>query len=462
MQTIKNKIIIPLIIFMLFGAVFFLPAQTTVTVESVLFQVSDLLSDFRYNEAIALFDTIPQDIRDNTSFLLLRASILNSAGRYSEAFSIADAINRAEPGNIEAMFVLSAIEGAQGRADRQQALLEGILRIDPNNVDASIELGKLHLRNRSLRNAATNFHRVFSIYPDNFDALIGLGQYFRLSRDYEEAELFLNRAVELYPQSAEARVERARLYRNGSFLINALDDLDLAAELAPNNYWVAIDRGTLLLEMNRRRQALEEFERAIQINPGESQAYIYTSALKDEFGDFDGAMEDYAIVSVLRPDYFYAFEGLGIHLMRHERWEEARDAFMEAYRRAPDDHFFALLAAISWIRVDRAGPRQFIAQVNTRVERESLAWFMFRLFYDLTAMSHAGETDMAARLDRETNPVLKARMLFYMAQYYEIRNAVNLANRYYLMVYEMDTRVRAIPEWRYIEWVLRSRNLIPN
>jgi len=116
------------------------------------------------------------------------------------------------------------------------------------------------------------------------------------------------------------------------------------------------------------------------------------------------------------------------------------------------------LAAISWMRAENiSSPRAFLQQTITRVDRETLMWHMFRLFIDLTARNFSGERDMAARLDRETSNVLKARMLFYMAMYYDVRGNTDLANRYFLLVNEMD--VRAIPEWRFNEWILVDREL---
>ena len=75
----------------------------------------------------------------------------------------------------------------------------------------------------------------------------------------------------------------------------------------------------------------------------------------------------------------------------------------------------------------------------------------------LAARSHARENDMVIRLDQEKDQNLKARMLFYMAQYYDIRGNTSLANKYYLMVNELDKR--GIPEWRLNEWIIAERAL---
>jgi tetratricopeptide (TPR) repeat protein len=294
--------------------------------------------------------------------------------------------------------------------------------------------------------------------PQNAEAMIGLSRAFRMNTEWEDAEVLLNEVVKLYPDMVEARTERGRFYWGRGFLLQALADYDAAKKLAGNDYWITLDRGSLLLEMNRRSQALEEFNRAIEINPAEYRAYAYSAGLKDDLGDTDGAERDYAILARLKPDYYFALEGLGLHKMKNGKWAEARDAFMEAYRQAPNEHFYGLLAAINQMRAENpASPRVFLGQVQTKVTRDTLLWYMVRLFYDLTSRNYLGENDMITRLDRTTDQTLKARMMFYMAQYYDVRGSVGTANMYYQLVGE--TKVQTIPEWRLNEWILTDRGL---
>jgi len=297
--------------------------------------------------------------------------------------------------------------------------------------------------------------------PRNLDALIGLSRAFRMNREWEDAEVLLNHAVELYPNVVEARNERARYLWGRGSLRQALEDLNEAKKLAPSDYWIAIDLGNLLMEMNRKPESLEEFNRAISINPQEYRAYAYSSGLKDDLGDHDGAERDYAMLAKLKPDYYFGLEGLGLHRMRKERWADARDTFMEAYKQAPQETIYGLLAAINWMRAeDITKPRTFLSQVHAKVKRDTLEWYMIRLYYDLTARNHVGENDMVIRLDQEKDQNTKARMMFYMAQYYDIRGNSSMANKYYLMVNEIDRR--AIPEWRLNEWIITDRNLKSN
>jgi tetratricopeptide (TPR) repeat protein len=259
--------------------------------------------------------------------------------------------------------------------------------------------------------------------------------------------------VRLFPQWASPLHERGRLYRGAGYAREALADLDAAKALEPDNYWIAVDRGNTLIDLNRKPEALEEFTRAISMNPEVFIAYVYSAGIKDESGDYEGAERDYETLARLKPEYYFAFEGLGIIRMRKHQWAEARDAFLEAHRQAPDDLSYALLAAMNWMRAGRINdPRQFLAQALRRAARESLEWYMLRLYHDL-----AGDTDVAIRIDREQNLDNKARMLYYLANYYDIRGNSNLADRYFIRVKELDRR--AIPEWRLNEWIIEERNL---
>ena len=440
----------------------FVPAQSSQseTTDSILIKINDFLSASKYGEAIALFDTIPLPDRDSTGLQLLKASVLSSAGKYADARAIVGSISAKEPKNVDALFVLAEIESASGRAKQQQAALEQIVKIEPDNTQALLTLGNLSLQSRAVRPAAAYFHQVLTKEPDNAGALIGLARAFRMNKEWDDAKVLLNHAIELYPNMAEARSERARFYWGRGQQKDALADLDEAKRLAPNDYWIAIDRANLLLEMNNKIEALVEFNRAISINPNEYTAYAYTSGLKDDLGDSDGAEKDYAVLAKLKPAYFYGLEGLGLHKMRDGKWAEAKDAFTEAYNQSPQEPLYALLAAINWMRAeDISKPRAYLAQVQAKVKQDTLEWYMLRLYYDLTVRNYVGENDMIVRLDKEQNQNLKARMLFYMAQYYEIRGNATLANKYYLMVNDMNNQ--NIPEWRLNNWIITDRNLKP-
>ena len=421
--------------------------------ESVLTEVARLLGRREFSSALALFDTLPPADAQRTEIRIMRASTLNSAGRPADAKRIANEIIALESDNTDALMVLADAAALEGRDRERRNFLERVIRINPVHTRALNDLGNISLGGRSLRIAAGYFDRALAAEPDNGEALIGRAIVYRYNNEPRRSEQLLNRAIRLYPEWARPHQERARLYRGAGFLSDALEDINEAVRLEPGNYWINTDRGLVLMDMNRKQEALEAFRRAIEIDPNIFLAYVYSAGIKDEAGDYAGAESDYRILARLRPDYYFAFEGIGVIKMRNRQWADARDAFLDAYRQAPKEYTYALLAAMNWMRAGRqTDPRQFLAQVMRTAPRDTLEYSMLRLFHDL-----GGDSDVAVKVDAETNTYTKSRMLFYLASYYDIRGNRSLADRYYLMVKELN--VVASIEWRLNEIILAERGL---
>ena len=421
--------------------------------ESTLAEAARLLAARDFTSALELFENLPSQDAQKTEIRLMLASILNSAGRPADARRIAGEVIASESNNTDALMILADAAALDGRDRERRNFLERVIGINPGHARALNDMGNISIGNRSLRTAAGYFDRALAAEPDNGEALLGRASVYRYNNEPRRSEQLLNRAIDLYPEWARPLQERARLYRGAGFYADALGDLNEAKKLEPDNYWIITDRGLVLMDMNRKEEALEEFRRAIEIDPGIFMAYVYSAGIKDEFGDYAGAEQDYTILGRLRPDYYFAFEGIGVIKMRNRQWAEARDAFLEAYRQAPKEYTYALLAAVNWMRAGRqTDPRQFLAQVLRTAPRDSVEYSMLRLFHDLS-----GDSDVVVKVENEKNIYTKSRMLFYLASYYDIRGNRTLADRYYLMVQELDAV--ATIEWRLNEMILAERGI---
>jgi tetratricopeptide (TPR) repeat protein len=450
---------LPRAVFFLFFSLlfsFFLSSQEDIdenSMEIILNDVIQQLAGRNYALALAQFDKLPPENADSPEIILMRASILNSAGRPTEARQLANRVIAADSNNTEALMILADAAKLQDQVRDRRVFLERIIAIDPGHARALNDLGNLALGNRNLFVAANYFDRALAAEPDNGESMVGRAVVARYNREPRRSEQLLNRAANLYPEWARPFQERARLYRGAGFYSDALEDLDEAKRLEPDNYWIILDRGLVLMDMNRKQDALEEFARAIEIDPDVFLAYVYSAGIKDEFGDYEGAVKDYTVLGKLRPDYYFAFEGIGVIKMKNKQWAEARDAFLDAYRQAPKEYTYALLAAVNWMRAGRqTDPRQFLAQVLRTAPRDTHEYALLRLFHDLR-----GDVEVASKIESEQNILTKARMLFYLASYYDITGSRTLANRYYLMVQELDAS--ACIEWKLNEWILMERGL---
>ncbi|MDR1362680.1 MAG: tetratricopeptide repeat protein [Spirochaetaceae bacterium] len=407
------------------------------------------------DEALALFDSLsPEDaeLRENR---MLKASVMLSAGDIDGARAITEALISEDGGDIESRFILSNIEGASGRSKERRTLLEGIIKDTPDHVPSLNALGQIFIVSKSLRQAASYFDRALALEPDNMSSIAGRANVYRLEYKNSEAEELFNKLVALYPEYGESYSERGRFYRETGNLKQALDDLSNAQKFDPGSYWVSYDKGRVLLELRRREEALVEFDNAIKINPEIFISYVYSAGIRDELEDVDGAARDYEALVRLRPDYYFALEGLGVQLMKKGLYANAAQAFAAAYKAAPTaESNYAMLAAVNMLK-SGGKPNEvkpFIEQAMKKVDRSKLDYHVLRLFFDLS-----GDSDVARRIDQEKSERTKAQMLFYLANYYDIKGNNMLANKFFVEFHDM--RRMDLVEWRLNEWILKNRNI---
>jgi tetratricopeptide (TPR) repeat protein len=414
------------------------------------------LEEGDYDGALVLFEEMPEEDSETSGILLLKASILYSAGKLGEAREIAGRIEDREPDNTQALLVIAALEGAAGREKEQKAALEKIVKIDAAHVPALIGLGNMAIRgeNRSPSAAGAYFDRALAEEPDNLEAILGRAVAYRFARDPQKAEELLNAGLKLYPEEAMLWAERARLYRDAGFSLQALADLDTAKKLDDTSYWISMDRGMTLVDLNRKQLALEEFTHAQSLNPEHFLSYVYSAGIKDEMGDYAGAIEDYKTLVSLRPDYYFGQEGLGMLLMKERRWQEARDAFIQAYNNVPNEWTYALLTMVNWRRMGQPGNiRDFANLALRKLPRDSLEYAMLRLYLDMN-----GDDGVFRRINQEKDLKLKARMLYYLANYYDIKGNARLAEAMFSEITNLEQRM-TIPEWRLVRWALEEWGL---
>lgn len=417
---------------------------------AVLERISEALESGKGEYALSLFSEFKEEDREASDIVLLEASVLLSFGRISEANEKVDRLLEEDAQNMEALLVLAIIKRASGDEAAYEKTLEDIVKIDEGNSEALAELGQIAWSKRNYRLAGQYWSKAIDADPINMTALVGRGKLLLREDKPDNAEAVLNTAIAAWPNRPEPYAERARLYRAYDLYPDALADQTKAVSLDPSNYWYLIDRARILIDIGRKEEALTDLVKAQEIDDGIFLSYAYSAGIRDEYGDYALAERDYQRLVTLKPDYYFAYEALGILAMREKRWKDASDAFIKAFEQARESYHYALLIALCMRRDGRDTEAvSFIAQVIRRIDRNKIEWQLLRLFHDMS-----GDVDIAVRIEKETMIDVKARMLYYLAQYYHIRGNTSLAQRFHLQLREMN--VQNIIEWRLNEWALEE------
>jgi hypothetical protein len=109
---------------------------------------------------------------------------------------------------------------------------------------------------------------------------------------------------------------------------------------------------------------------------------------------------------------------------------------------------------MNWRRMGQPGNiRDFANLALRKLSRDSLEYAMTRLYLDMN-----GDDGVARRVNQEKDPKLKARMLYYLANYYDIKGNTRLAEIMFSEITNLEQRM-TIPEWRLVRWALEERNL---
>jgi len=428
-------------------------AQSAAQMEAILTQAAEKLERREYAQALELFDTLPPEYAQSAEIRILRAGIYNSAGKPADAKKIANEIIASNKNNVDALMILADAAMLENKERERRQFLDRVIAVDAKHARALIDLANINLKNSNLRIAGNYFDRALAADPDNGEALVGRASVYRYSKEPRNAERLLNRAARLYPNWARPFQERARLYKSAGFNSDALEDFNAALKAEPDNYWVLVDCGQLLMEMNRKQESLVHLNRAIKVDPDSFIAYVYSASIKDELGDYAGAEKDYTALTKLKPDYYFGFEALGVIRMRNKQWALARDAFLDAYKQAPKEFNYALLAAVNWMRAGKqSDPKQFLAQVIKTAPRDSLDRAMLSLFHDLR-----GDADVGIKVEAEKNIYEKTKMLYFLASYHDIRGNKTIADKYFLMAKDLNA-VGSL-EWRLNEIMLTERGM---
>ncbi len=416
-------------------------------------ELDKLLAARKYDEAVASFDSVPESETSSIPMLKIKLAVLISASRLDEATAVAERLEKAAPTDADVLYSRSILAGARGDQAAKAKYLTRTIQAEPDHSDAHTSLGLGKLSSGDYEGAKAHFVRASAANPANTDALLGLARVYYMKEDLPRARDTLDAALEKETRHGSIWAERARVRSETGDLPGAIQDARKAVELEPLVYGNWVDMGTYYISAGKKRDAREAFGEAIKIDPAQYLAYIYRAGLNDDLENTDEAVADYRMVCKLYPRYYYAAEALGILLWGKGDYAGSRDAFRLALTHSPNNPYYALLYALCYFREGKnAEGKEFMANYIKTMNRESTEYFLCRLFVD-----KSGEADVLNRITKEKKAVARNRMLFYAAEYYDIFQNKDIAQKYYLEI--IATPSPSFFEYRLSKWaVTRPEN----
>lgn len=412
-----------------------------------------LLARREYDKAIESFSLVPEPDASSLSIRKLKLAVLVSANRLDDALTLANALEAENPKDADVLYSKAFLLGARGENSARSGYLAKTLQANPNHSDALAATAGERFSVGDYDGAKPLFVRAAAANPSNTDALLGLARVYYMKEDLPRARDTLDSAIAKNTSYAPLFVERARVRSETADLAGAVEDARKALELEPDVYATWLDLGTYYISMAKKKDAKEAFTRAINLDPSHYLAYIYRAGLNDDLGLIDESISDYKIVCRIYPRYYFAAETLGVLLWGKGDFAGSRDAFRIAITHAPNNPYYALLYSLCYFRegLDKEG-KEFIANYLKTMNRETTEYFLVRLFLD-----KSGEADVLNRIQKETRSVARSRLLFYAAEYFDLYQSKDVANKYY---HEVSTcEIPGFMEYRMSKWAVdRSQN----
>lgn len=186
--------------------------------------------------------------------------------------------------------------------------LQQAVAADPHNPQARYMLGlKYEIEGRP-EQALKEYAEALKLKPDYPEVLLRLGEVKFMQGDAAAGIREVEKALKLNPQNPQAREALAFMYgRQGLTQIEqgrlpeAMASLQHALQYHPQDDAALNNLGVVLSQMGRLAEAREAFEAAARANPNNPQAQFNLGVAYLLEGNKEGALEQYAILGLTRP-----------------------------------------------------------------------------------------------------------------------------------------------------------------
>lgn len=400
--------------------------------------------------AIALFDKIPSELKDDLELKLVLASLYVSDGNYDMAINVADQVLAIDASNLTALEIKTLCAKAKGDSTAYKAAAKAILATDPYNVQVNIMQGDEQALNHKWKLARDAYGKALKSDPNNSDALYGYAKMTYYMDDLKLAKNVCQTILDHDPTNSQALALMGKLAAEDYNYVRAIKLTQDALLYDPDNYDFYLDMGTYYRYQGKYSESIKCWNKAVEILPDYFLAYAYLAGIYDEQEKFDQALYNYREVIRTNPDYYYAYESTAILEYHFGNYKNARALFDKAYSYSDNWSYQLMNIAMYLKEGDRNTPKKIAQDLMKKLERDSVEYNLVRLYVD--NYSRNAETTLLNKINKEDNSNKKGKMLFYIGLFYEVNGSIEAAQEYYAKVAAMQAPM--FFEYRIAEWGL--------
>lgn len=402
--------------------------------------------------AIALFDEIPESLKDDQELQLVLGALFISDAQYDNAIIIGNKILEIDFSNSDALELISYAQRAKGDNKAYKETLNKILEQNPYDAAANIQKAQDYSLNRKWKLARECYRKALKTEPTNLDAKFGYAQTSYYCDDIDIAKNTFEEILEQDSKNAPALAYLGKIYGEEENYLKASKYISEALKYDQKNYDYWLDYGKFLRYQGKYDDAISAWKTASTLDSTYFLAYAYLAGIYDELNKFEDALFYYQKVIETNPKYFYAYEEMGILAYHTQKYEDAITYFNKAYENSAS-YAYKLMVAASYLKLGKTfEAKNTLNPVLKKMDRNSTEYFLVRFWVE--SYSRIAENSLIAKINKEDNSNKRGKMLFYLGLYYELNDFPQMATEYYTKVTKLNAPM--FFEYRIAEWSLEQ------
>ena len=203
--------------------------------ETLAAKGEELLSNRRFEEALARFDAGLAEHPDDPGLLNFRGRTLNNLGRLEEAAEMFERAIQLSPNHAVAHNNLGHVMRAMGNIDRAESAFLKATVADPEFARAHYNLATVYSTRQLYEKAAECIYRGLELDPAYVPGYINLGELLQFLNRYEEALEIYRRGLQIDDSHTELHVALGQLQHSLGEIEAAMQPYRRALELEPDN-----------------------------------------------------------------------------------------------------------------------------------------------------------------------------------------------------------------------------------